>query len=94
MVPVPQQLLLLQQRQDELVAGFGTQIHKTILITYYYTQIKIANRYNFNLQMKCASMGGFLCNIDEAHENTYIRHHLAMYQGKQLTRINFHFKKE
>lgn len=34
--------------------------------------------------MKCASMGGFLCNIDEAHENTYIRHHLAMYEGKIL----------
>ena len=38
-------------------------------------------------------MGGFLCNIDEAHENTYIRHHLAMYGGKELTRINFHYKK-
>nr|XP_022316220.1 perlucin-like protein [Crassostrea virginica] len=46
---------------------------------YYFSRDRMSW---WQASMKCASMGGFLCNIDEAHENTYIRHHLAMYQVK------------
>nr|XP_034319629.1 perlucin-like protein isoform X1 [Crassostrea gigas] len=44
---------------------------------YYFSRDRLSW---WQASMKCASMGGFLCNIDEAHENTYIRHHLSMYQ--------------
>ncbi|XP_055997537.1 perlucin-like protein [Ostrea edulis] len=43
---------------------------------YYFSRDRLSW---WQAEMKCASMGGFLCNVDEAHENTYVRHHLAMY---------------